>query len=75
LFDDVITAVFIAVEFCFQKVREEEDLENCKHDEQFDQNDGPECAPDGHTFKTFVIKPEDAVENVAFHKSGFGFQN
>jgi len=71
LFDDIVTPVFIGAEFCIQKVREEEDLKNGKHDEKFDQDDGPERAPDGHTFKTLEVEPEDAADYVTFHRSCF----
>jgi hypothetical protein len=67
LFNNIITSFLVVVEIRFQKVWKKEDSENRKHDEQLYKNDSPECAANGHAFKTIVVKMKYAAEYVAFH--------
>ena len=45
-----------------EEVGEEEDLEDGKHDEEFDEDDGPERAAERHVAEAVVVEVPDTIE-------------
>jgi hypothetical protein len=54
----VVTTILITLKLFFQNIWKKEELENGKHDKQFDQNDPPEPPPPGHGSEPIIVKPE-----------------
>ena len=55
-------AGFVTLGMLFQEVWKEEDLEDGKHDEQFDKDDSPQRLAEAHGSETFVIQVKGLVK-------------
>ena len=57
---------FVAVGVLLQEIGEEEHLEDGEHDEQLDEDDGPQRTPQLHVLEAFVVKIEESVDETVF---------
>lgn len=60
----MIGPLFIAAKIAFEKIREEKDPENGKHDEELHKDDPPQLLPPGHSPEAFIIEPENLSEHI-----------
>ena len=66
---------FIALGMLLEEVREEEQLENCEDDEQFNEDDGPKRLAETHGAEPVVIQVESPIkETVRGHRHTFTAQ-
>lgn len=64
----MVTSFRIILKISFQKIWEEENLQDNKHDKQLNQNDQPDLfSPFRKVKKTFEIKPVDLFEKIHHH--------
>ena len=57
---------FVALGVFLQEIGEEEHLEDGEHDEQLDEDDGPQRTPQLHVPEAFVVKIEESVYETVF---------
>ncbi len=69
MFYNIITTLFIGVEVCIQKIGEEKQFENGKHDEKLDQDDEPQ------PFADRAEIPEAVVVEVKYPGKDVSLQN
>jgi hypothetical protein len=54
--NDIITALFIGIEFLFKNIRKEKYFQDKKDNNQFNDNDDPKIFTDGHIPETIIIE-------------------
>jgi len=64
----MITALFVGFKVRFQEIRKKEKLHEQENNDEFDDDDNPKLFPNGHVFKTMVIKKENIYKN-SFHRN------
>ena len=57
---------FVAAGVFLQKIGEEEHLEDGEHDEQLDEDDGPQRTAQLHVPEAFVVEIEESVYETVF---------
>ena len=57
---------FVAAGVFLQEIGEEEHLEDGEHDEQLDEDDGPQRTPQLHVLEAFVVEIEESVDETVF---------
>ena len=64
MFQYVIGPFFITVEITFQQIGKKEESQNGKHNEKFDQDNGPESPTPGHPPEPIQIEIIDFFEHL-----------
>ena len=59
-------AGLVALGVLLQEVGEEEHLEDGKHDEKFDEDDGPQRLAEAHVAETVVVQVEGPIQKTVF---------
>ena len=54
----MIAPLLITFEIALKKVREKEETQHGKHDEELNQNDSPQFPAPGHLPESIVVEPE-----------------
>ena len=57
---------FVAGGVFLQEIGEEEHLEDGEHDEQLDEDDGPQRTPQLHVPEAFVVEIEESIYQTVF---------
>jgi len=68
----MVTPFLVGIEVGIQKIREEKQLEDGKHDEKLHQNDDPQALADrAEVPEPVVIESEDTYKDVSLQKCIF----
>ncbi len=61
----MIATISVILEICLQKIREKEEFQNKKQDEELDQDDQPNLfPPPGKVRKSIKVKPESTFKYI-----------
>lgn len=72
MFNNIITTLFIGVEVCIQKIGEEKQFENGKHDEKLDKDDDPQPFADrAEVPEAVVVEVKDPGKDVSLQNFDF----